>query len=107
MITPPKKKTVNGIPDPPAYLDQNLVKRWKELAPIAVKNGSLTPRTVDSFARYIIAEQEYLRAVQRVLAALRTGNVTDAGQRSMVQDRFFREMQSTSRLFGLSPDALL
>lgn len=98
---------MNGIPVPPAYLDQNLVKRWEELAPIAVKNGSITPRTVDSFARYIIAEQEYLRAVQRVLAALRTGNVTDANAWSMVQDRFFREMQSTSRLFGLSPDALL
>lgn len=105
--TPPPATAMNGIPDPPSYLDQNLVKRWEELAPIAAKNGSLTPRTADSFARYIIAEQEYLRAVRRVLASLRTGNVTDAGQWSMVQDRFFREMQSTSRLFGLSPDAML
>ncbi len=55
-----------------------------------------------------IAYRESIRKEkQRVLAALRTGNVTDASQWSMVQDRFFREMQSTSRLFGLSPDGLL
>ena len=98
---------MNAVPHPPDYLDENLVKRWHELAPIAVKNGSLTPRTVDSFARYIIAEREYLRAVQRVLTALKTGDATDANAWSMIQDRFFREMQSTSRLFGLSPDGLL
>lgn len=96
-----------AFPDPPDYLDQGLVKRWNELAPIAARNGSLTRKTADAFARYIIAEQEYLRAVQRVLNALRTGNVTDAGQWSMVQDRFFREMTTTSKLFGLSPDSLL
>lgn len=97
----------NDFPAPPDYLDQNLVKRWNELAPIAVRKGTLSRNTVDAFARYIIAEQEYLRAVQRVLTALRTGNVTDAGAWSMVQDRFFREMQSTGRMFGLSPDGTL
>lgn len=106
MSTPPPM-VAGSFPAPPEYLDQNLVKRWNELAPIAARKGTLTRNTVDAFARYIIAEQEYLRAVQRVLNALRTGNVTDAGQWSMVQDRFFREMQSTSRLFGLSPDGLL
>ena len=61
--------------------------------------------TVDAFARYIIAEQEYLRAVQRVLLALRTGNTSDAAAWSQVQDRFFRELQGAGRMFGLSPDA--
>lgn len=52
----------------------------------------------------MIAEQEYLRAVQRVLAALRIGNTSDAAQWSQVQDRFFRELQAPGRAFGLTPD---
>ena len=52
-----------------------------------------------------MSEQEYLRAVQRVLSALRTGNTSDAAAWSQVQDRFFRELQSTGRMFGFSPDA--
>ena len=97
--TPPPK-----TPAAPGYLDQHLRQRWDELAPIAAAGGHLTEATVDAFARYIIAEQEYLRAVQRVLAALRTGNTSDAAQWSQVQDRFFRELQSTGKMFGMSPE---
>ena len=42
--------------------------------------------------------------MQRVLAALRTGNTSDAAQWSQVQDRFFRELQATGKMFGLSPE---
>ena len=94
------------FPAPPDYLDQNLVKRWNELAPIAARKGTLTCSTADAFARYIIAEQQYLRAVQRVLNALRTGNVTDAAQWSSVQDRFFKEMENSGKAFGLTPGSL-
>lgn len=93
------------VPAPPGYLDQNLRQRWNELAPQAMARGTLSASTVDAFARYVIAEQEYLRAVQRVLSALRTGNTSDAAAWSQVQDRFFRELQSGSRMFGFSPDA--
>ena len=96
--------TAPKTPAAPGYLDQNLQQRGNELAPIAAAKGTLTPGTADAFARYVIAEQEYLRAVQRVLAALRTGNTSDAAQWSQVQDRFFRELQAAGRIFGLSPD---
>ena len=95
------------LPPAPGYLDENLRKRWDELAPLAVAKGALSDSSADAFARYIIAEQEYLRAVQRVLSALRTGNTSDAAAWSQVQDRFFRELQSGGRMFGLSPDSTL
>ena len=96
-----------SVPAAPGYLDQNLLQRWNELAPPAAARGTLTASSVDAFARYIIAEQEYLRVVQRVLNALRTGNTSDAATWSQVQDRFFRELQSSGRMFGLSPDSTL
>ena len=72
---------------------------------MAVISGYLSEATADAFARYIIAEQEYLRAVQRVLAALRIGDAPDAAAWSQIQDRFFRELQSAGKTFGLSPDS--
>ena len=101
MSTPPP------LPTAPGYLDDNLRKRWDELAPLVASRGLLNAASADAFARYIIAEQEYLRAVQRVLNALRTGNTSDAATWSQVQDRFFRELQSSGRMFGLSPDSTL
>lgn len=92
------------IPDPPDYLDDNLCVRWAELAPIAARSGRLSPASADAFARYIIAEQEYLRAVKHVLNALKVGDVSDAATWSQVQDRFFRQCQATGRAFGLTPD---
>ena len=103
-MNPPPPPTV---PAAPGYLDENLRKRWDELAPPAAARGTLTASSADAFARYVIAEQEYLRAVQRVLSALRTGNTSDAAVWSQVQDRFFRELQSGARMFGLSPDSTL
>ena len=101
MIYPPPTMK---IPVPPAYLDENLSARFSELAPAAVRNGTLTNSTADAFTRYVIAEQEYLKAVQRVLNALRIGDMSGAAQWSQVQDRFFRELQAGGRTFGLTPD---
>lgn len=94
-----------AFPAPPDYLDQGLIRRWNELAPIAAKKGTLSEATADAFARYIVAEQQYLQAVQRVLNALRTGNTDAAKDWSSVQDRFFKEMESSGKAFGLAPGA--
>jgi hypothetical protein len=51
----------------------------------------------------IIAEQQYLRAVQHVFQALKVGDVSDASTWSQIQDRFFRECQVAGKAFGLTP----
>ena len=91
-------------PEAPGYLDQNLTLRWYQLAPIAARNGTLTNCSVDAFARYVIAEQQYLRATQRVFDALRAGDTSDAAAWSQIQDRLFRELQASGKIFGLTPD---
>ena len=92
-------------PPPPDYLDQGLRTRWNELASIAWKKGALTKSTVDAFARYVIADREYLKATQHSLRALQTGNVSDAATWSQIQDRYFRELHQTGKVFGMSPDS--
>ena len=92
------------VPDPPSYLDATLRERWAELAPQAVRRGTLGEATADAFARYLIAEQEYLRATQCTLYALRTGNSADAGAWSAVQDRLQKQLTAAGKAFGFTPD---
>lgn len=92
-----------GVP-PPAYLDESLRLRWAELAPV-VSPGTLTRATAGAFARYVVAEQEYLRATQHALRALHVGLADEAAVWSAVQERFGRELTALGRMFGLTPDA--
>ena len=94
-------------PAPPDYLDDALRRRWAALAPLTVANGTLTAATADAFARYIIAEQQYIRSVQHTIDALHRGDAPDARIWAAVQDRFARQLAVTGRGFGLTPDAQL
>ncbi len=98
-------KIQNAVPAAPRWMAGSLSDRWNDLAPIAVMKGTLSESTADAFARYIVAENQYLQAVQRVLNALQTGNTDAAKDWSSVQDRFFKEMESSGKAFGLAPGA--
>lgn len=94
-------------PAPPDYLDTALRRRWEALAPLAVANGTLTAATADAFARYIVAEQQWLRSVQHTMDALHRGDAPGARMWTAVQDRFARQLAASGRGFGLTPDATL
>lgn len=91
---------------PPAYLDEGLRQRWAELAPAAYP-GTLSRATADAFARYVVAEQEYLRAARHALQALHVGDADEAAKWSAVQERFAREIAWLGGRFGLTPGAEL
>lgn len=92
--------------DPPGYLDEALTQRWHELVAL-VSPGTLNAATADALARYVIAEQQYLRAVQQVFFSLRSGDAAGAAQWSLVEERLCRVLYTSGRAFGLSPDAEL
>lgn len=90
------------ILDPPPYLPPSLAAKFRKLAPILVRMGILTALDTDGLARYLIAEQNYLRATNRLTAAMNTGNTADADKWSAIQDRFFRQCRSAGSDLGLT-----
>lgn len=97
-IKPPPAKTV----EPPSYLPQSLVVKFRQLAPILIRMGVLTSVDGDCLARYLIAESNYLRATQRLTSAMNTGNTVEADKWSAIQDRFFKQCRAAGGDLGLT-----
>lgn len=97
----PKVPPVTTL-EPPSYLTQSLAAKFQRLAPILIRMGVLTSLDADGLARYLIAEQNYLRATNRLTAAMNTGNTAEADKWSAIQDRFFRQCRSAGSDLGLT-----
>lgn len=88
--------------EPPAYLSQSLAAKFRQLAPVLIRLGVLTSLDADGLARYLIAEQNYLRATNRLTAAMNTGNTAETDKWSAIQDRFFRQCRAAGTDLGLT-----
>lgn len=97
-VKPPPVKVL----EPPRYLQASLVEKFNLLSPILIKMGVLTSVDGDCLARYLIAENNYLRATNRLTAAMNTGNTVEADKWSAIQDRFFRQCRAAGGDLGLT-----
>lgn len=97
----PKVPPVTTL-EPPSYLTQSLAAKFRKLAPILIRMGVLTSLDADGLTRYLIAEQNYLRATNRLTAAMNTGNTAEADKWSAIQDRFFRQSRAAGSDLGLT-----
>lgn len=97
----PKAPAVKHL-DPPSYLTGALADKFRQLAPILIRMGVLTALDADGLARYLIAEQNYLRATNRLTKAMNAGNTAEADKWSAMQDRFFRQCRSAGADLGLT-----
>jgi len=88
--------------DPPHYLPASLAKKFRELAPVLIRMGVLTVLDADGLARYLLAEQNYLRATIRLTSAMNAGNPDDSQKWSAIQDRSFRQCRSAAADLGLT-----
>lgn len=97
-VKPPPAKTL----EPPPYLPQSLAAKFRQLAPVLIGMGVLTAVDGDCMARYLIAENNYLRATQRLTSAMNTGNTVETDKWSAIQDRFFKQCRAAGGDLGLT-----
>lgn len=88
--------------EPPSYLSGNLADEFRKLSPILIKMGVLTAVDADGLARYLVAKSNYIRASNRLTAAINSGNTREADTWSAIQDRFFRQCRSAGSDLGLT-----
>ena len=87
----------------PAYLSGTLRDRWDHLAPALVAMGTLDPLNADLAAKYILAENEYLRVSNLVQAAISRGDPEDSNKWLAAQDRLTKQILSLGDELGLNP----
>ena len=89
----------------PAYLDGTLRQRWEALAPQLSAMGTLDELNADLAAKYILAENEYLRVSNLVQGAISRGNPDDSNKWLAAQDRLTKQILTLGEELGLTPKA--
>ena len=89
----------------PAYLDGTLRQRWEQLAPRLEAMGTLDELNADVAAKYILAENEYLRVSNLVQAAISRGDPEDSNKWLAAQDRLTKQILTLGDELGLTPKA--
>lgn len=101
-----ESREVHALPTdtlaPPVYLPGSLVGQFHALAAKLRRMGALTELDADALARYLVAESNYIKATNKLTAALNAGNARDADRWSAIQDRFFRQCRAVGADLGLT-----
>lgn len=89
----------------PGYLAGKLAERWAELAPELVRMGTLDRLNADILAKYILAENEYLKISQNVQNAV-NGNDGDAAVKWInAQAKLSDQIMKLGAELGITPGA--
>lgn len=89
----------------PAHLSGTLRERWEQLAPRLQAMGTLDELNADVAAKYILAENEYLRVSNLVQAAISRGDPDDSNKWLAAQDRLTKQILTLGDELGLTPKA--
>ena len=92
-------------PPRPAYLAGALAARWDELAPELQRLGTLDALNVDLAAKFILAENEYLRISNLVQTAIAREDADDAGKWIAAQDKLTKQILTLGAELGITPKA--
>jgi P27 family predicted phage terminase small subunit len=89
----------------PGYLGGALARRWEELAPELVKMGTLDALNADLLAKFILAENEYLKISERVQGAINGGDGDEAGKWINAQAKLSGQILKLGAELGITPGA--
>ena len=89
----------------PEYLAGALRERWEQLAPELQAMGTLDELNADFAAKYILAENEYLRVSNLVQGAISRGDPDDSIKWLAAQDRLTKQILTLGEELGLTPKA--
>lgn len=96
----------------PAYLAGSLRDRWNVLAPPLISAGALDELSADLLAKYILAENEYLKVSSLLQTAINgdkdAGVEPDADEAknwAAVQDKLIKQILALGAELGITPRA--
>lgn len=87
---------------PPKYLNQKQKKTFKDIAGKLLAIRIYTELDADALARYIIAQDLYISYTQAINELIEKGNLVLLKEIQNMQDKAFRQAQSSARDLGLT-----
>lgn len=87
---------------PPKYLNKTQKKTFKDLASKLLAIRIYTELDADALARYIIAQDLYLSYTEAINELIEKGNLVLLKEIQNMQDKAFRQAQTSARDLGLT-----
>lgn len=89
---------------PPSYLNKNQKKKFKDISDKLVKLGIMTELDVDCLARYVLAQDLYLKYTEEIAKELEDEELSISILKELqtLQDKAFKQAQSSARDLGLT-----
>lgn len=97
-VKPRKPKQVR----PPDWLPTDLRKEFNAYARQLLELDIFAKLDRDTLARYLVARQVYLRALNHLEAAISAGDSAEAVKWSAVQDKYFKQARNCANDLGLT-----
>ena len=99
-------KTVQPLPVPaaPVWLAGSLRERWDELAPVFYRMGTLSDLEVNTLARYILAENNYLQISNFLQSSLANGDAEGVSRWLTAQDKVIKQILTLGETLGLTAE---
>lgn len=89
--------------EPPAYLTATQKKRFVKIAGQLQKIRIMGETDCETLARYVAAQELYEKATKKMFAAMRTcDDPYELEQLAKLQDRYFKQAQTTASSLGLT-----
>lgn len=89
----------------PPYLTGTLRERFDSLAPVLTEMGTLDRLNAELLAKYVLAENDWLRVSTHLQNAIKRGDGDDAAKWLLAQDRLTKQILTLGDELGLTPKA--
>ena len=89
---------------PPSYLNKNQKKKFVEISNKLVQLGIMTELDIDCLARYVLAQDLYLKYNEEIAKELENEELSISVLKELqnLQDKAFKQAQSSARDLGLT-----
>lgn len=87
---------------PPKWLPEALKKDFRALGKKLIAAGLYTELDADTLGRYLVAQQEYLLAMEQVFKAYAEWDPEEVEDWSRIQDRHFKQARNCANDMGLT-----
>lgn len=87
---------------PPDYLTEAQKEKFQDIADKLIQLGIMTELDIDCLARYVLSHDLYLEYNSKITQLLQLGDINELRAIQTMQDKAFKQAQSSARDLGLT-----